>query len=227
MESDTIGLVCVGGGRGTRFGGDKLTECVGDRTVLETSLGSLRQVFPDAPMVVVLPRDRLDGWRPILEPRFPGVRLVAGGHRRQDSVRRGVEEIATTGARRVVIHDAARPLVHPADVMSAVNGLGDAAAAILCRPVTDTIKRVDADGAVIETLDRRQLRMAQTPQVIRVEALQRAWATIPDDLEWTDEGALLEAAGETVRTVVAQHPNPKITTVEDLQTVRALQRVAS
>jgi 2-C-methyl-D-erythritol 4-phosphate cytidylyltransferase len=111
--------------------------------------------------------------------------------------------------------------------MSAVNGLGDAAAAILCRPVTDTIKRVDADGAVIETLDRRQLRMAQTPQVIRVEALQRAWATIPDDLEWTDEGALLEAAGETVRTVVAQHPNPKITTVEDLQTVRALQRVAS
>lgn len=219
-----LAVVCVGGGRGERFGGDKLASPLAGRTVLESSLTRLVTALPDVPLAVVLPRATLAGWRNRLAPHFPTALWTEGGARRQDSVRAGVEAVATTGADTVVVHDAARPLVDPADVLRVVKAAADADGAILCARVVDTVKRVDAGGIVLGTVARDELRLAQTPQVFRIAALRRAWAAVDAGHEATDESVLLEAAGLTVRTVVATRPNPKLTLPEDLA---ALQRLAA
>jgi len=217
-----LALICVGGGRGERFGGDKLAEALGSGTVLETALAALRRAFSDAPLVIVVPESRVDQWQDRLVPRITDAHFVAGGLRRQDSVRAGVEVAADAGADVVAVHDAARPLVDPQDVKGAVWALGAAAGAVLCSRVADTVKRVDGDGLVLDTVDRARLRLAQTPQVFRVAALYRAWEDSDPDRVWTDEAAMLESLDMPVRSVVAQRPNPKLTTVEDLLLLRAM-----
>jgi 2-C-methyl-D-erythritol 4-phosphate cytidylyltransferase len=219
-----LALVCVGAGSGERFGGDKLAERVGGRSIFEHSMAALRRAFPNEQLVVVAPAHRMEHWRRELESHFPGARFVEGGRRRQDSVRAGVGAAADAGAEVVAVHDAARPLVDPQDVKGVVWALGAAAGSVLCGLVTDTVKRIDGDGLVRETVDRSELRLAQTPQVFRVAALYRAWEVADQDVTWTDEAAMLEAIGMPVRSVVAQRPNPKLTTQEDLVLIRALSR---
>ena len=213
-------MVCVGAGRGHRFGGDKLAEMLGDRTVLETSLAALTEAFPAAPLVVAVASDQVEHWRTRLAESCSKADVLFGGQRRQDSVRIGVERAAQTGADVVAVHDAARPMVHPDDVRSVVSELGDADAAVLCEMVTETVKRVDRTGMIRDTISREDLRFARTPQVFRIDALLGAWGIHGDDREWTDEAAVLEEAGFRIRSVLAHHPNPKITTRDDLDAVR-------
>lgn len=222
-----LALVCVGSGWGTRFGGDKLEERLGDRTVFAAALVSLTRALPEASVVVVVPAERLEYWRDQLSSDYAGALFVAGGPRRQDSVRMGVEKAAEGGAETVIVHDAARPLVHPDDVRGVLLALGDADGAILSIPVPDTVKRTAQDGSVIGTVSRDDLRLAQTPQVFHVASLVEAWKRVDPAREWTDESALLELAGMKVRSVVSGHPNPKLTTGADLRLLRALLRSGS
>ena len=139
----------------------------------------------------------------------------------------GVETAAANGAEVVLVHDAARPLVHPDDIRGVLLALGGADGAILSAPVPDTVKRTARDGSVIGTVSRDDLRLAQTPQVFRVASLVEAWERVDPEHEWTDESALLELAGMRVRSVVAGHPNPKLTTESDLQLMQGLLRSGS
>lgn len=221
-ESPGLYFVCVGAGRGSRFGREKVAEQLGDRTVLAAALGALHEAIPTAPLVVVVAAEHRDAWRSRLAADFPGVLVVAGGARRQDSVRIGVETAIGRGAEVVAIHDAARPLVDPRDVRRVVSALGEADGAILAAKVSDTVKRINGDGCVAESLDRDNLRLALTPQVFRVASLRVAWEQRSADCEWTDESALLEGAGMRVQSVVARYPNPKVTTESDLEVIRAL-----
>jgi 2-C-methyl-D-erythritol 4-phosphate cytidylyltransferase len=219
-----LALICVGSGDGTRFGGDKLEERLGHRTVFAMALAALTRACPEAPAVVVVPEPRLEFWRDQLSTEHPSAVFVNGGLRRQDSVRVGVETAAANGAEVVLVHDAARPLVHPDDVRGVLLALGDADGAILSALVPDTVKLTARDGSVTKTVSRDDLRLAQTPQVFRVASLVEAWEKVDPAHEWTDESALLELAGMRVRSVVAGHPNPKLTTESDLQLMQGLLR---
>jgi len=223
-----VGLVCVAAGRGRRFGGDKLGQLIQGRPVLEVSLRALVTAIPSAPLVVVVAPDRMVEWRERLGAGFPGSRWVAGGELRQDSVRAGIVAAVAEGCETVCVHDAARPLVHADDVRAVVAAAaGDVDGALLCRQMADTVKRVGPDGLVVETVNRDALRSALTPQVVRVAAYETAWRKLGASGPWTDESALLEAAGCRVRGVVAAHPNPKLTGPEDLPLLRALAGVGA
>jgi 2-C-methyl-D-erythritol 4-phosphate cytidylyltransferase len=217
-----LGVVCVAGGGSRRYGRDKLAEDLAGEPVLARALAAVTGSLPGAVAVVVAAAARVQWWRARLADRFPAVAVLAGGMRRQDSVRLGVEAVAARGAAVAVIHDAARPLVHGDDVTATVAALAGADGAILCAAVADTVKQVAADGTVTATVDRTRLRLAQTPQVFAVATLEDAWRRHHGDWEWTDEAALVEAAGGTVRTVLATHPNPKLTTPADLTLIRTL-----
>lgn len=223
MDRMNIGIVCVGGGRGERFGGDKLAEVLGTRTVLEHALTALKEALPEATAAVVLPQGRLPFWQERLAPGWPDLRWVEGGDRRQDSVRSGVEAVAHSGIELVVIHDGARPAVHPDDVRAAVGGIESADGCVLGRRATDTVKRVDRGGWVTATLPRSDILMAETPQVFRLESLRRAWESGDFSVAWTDEAALLERCGFRVKTVDAGYPNPKLTSRADLSMLRTLK----
>jgi len=131
------------------------------------------------------------------------------------------------GAEVVAIHDAARPLVDPRDVQNVVRDLGDSDGTVLTGKISDTIKRIDGNDMVVESVDRECFRLALTPQVFRVASLQAAWEKIGGNREWTDEAVLLETAGMRVRSVVSRYPNPKLTSPPDLELIRALAGVTS
>jgi 2-C-methyl-D-erythritol 4-phosphate cytidylyltransferase len=217
-----LAFVCVGAGRGVRFGGDKLAEMLGSRTVFATALGALARAVPEALMVVVVGDAMLEFWRDRLSPDFPQARFVSGGDRRQDSVRAGVLYAAQAGAEVVAVHDAARPLVDPTDVRAVIDAVGGASGATLSARVSDTVKRVDGNDMVVDTLARDRLRFALTPQVFQIATLMEVWQRSDLNRVWTDEAAILESAGVPVRSVLARHPNPKVTTEADLQVVRAI-----
>jgi 2-C-methyl-D-erythritol 4-phosphate cytidylyltransferase len=146
---------------------------------------------------------------------------VRGGASRSESVRNALD--AVPDADIAVIHDAARPLV-TADLVRACIAEVEAGwdGAIAAAPVTDTIKQADRDGRVVRTLNRSTLWSVQTPQAFRAEVLRRALAADDDLAAATDDSALVEAAGGSVRIVEAPARNLKVTWPADLQVAESL-----
>jgi 2-C-methyl-D-erythritol 4-phosphate cytidylyltransferase len=143
---------------------------------------------------------------------------VAGGATRGDSVRAGVHEVPD-GVAVILVHDAARPLL-PDDVVErllaplAENWDG----AVPALPLADTVKRVRGDE-VVETLDRDELVLVQTPQVFTADVLRRALGG--DVAGASDCAALVETAGGSVKTVPGDPRLLKVTTAEDLALVES------
>lgn len=209
-------LVVVAAGSSRRFGTDKLAQPLAGATVLEWAVRSLRAAFPSAPVVLVVHRERVAELGDVWASR--GVRVVAGGERRQDSVRRGVDATGAGDDAVVLIHDGARPFVPLADVRALAEAALRTGAALLVAPIPDTVKRVGGDGRVEATVPRQGLARALTPQGFRVGVLRRAWAAAPEG-EWTDEAALVETTGGRVEAVTGDARNVKVTRPEDLELV--------
>lgn len=152
------------------------------------------------------------------------VRLVQGGAERQESVWKALKAL-NPAPEIVLIHDAARPFP-PADaIQRAISTALEGKGAILARPVTETIKRVDANGLIVETLDRRVLWAAQTPQVFPYAPLMSAYETFADRLsEFTDDAVIFEAAGGGVRVIEGTENNFKVTHPEDYERAENILR---
>jgi 2-C-methyl-D-erythritol 4-phosphate cytidylyltransferase len=142
--------------------------------------------------------------------------VVAGGKERQDSVRNGLAALSAD-CEIVLIHDVARPFVSSVLIEKAVNGAVQEGAVAVGVRGGDTVKQCDGEGRVIETLDREQIWMAQTPQAFRratiVAAHQKAHE---DNFYGTDDAVLVERMGIPVRMIDSIPNNIKITTTEDL-----------
>ncbi len=149
---------------------------------------------------------------------------VPGGDTRQASVRAGLEALAGEPPDFVLIHDAARPLATPALIDRAIAAVASAVAAIPALLLADTIKRVNAAGHVIETLDRGPLRAIQTPQAFSFNAILEAHrhAAAAERNDFTDDAALAEWAGMTVTTFPGETGNIKLTTPEDFRRSEAI-----
>jgi 2-C-methyl-D-erythritol 4-phosphate cytidylyltransferase len=152
---------------------------------------------------------------------------VTGGAVRSASVRAALA--AAPEATIAVVHDAARPLVTRAlveECVAAVRAGWDAA--IAAAPMTDTVKEADPAGRVVRTLDRSVLWRIQTPQAFDAETLRRA-LDVPDEVlaAATDDAALVEGVGGSVRVVEAPAENIKVTDAVDLEVAAALLRARS
>lgn len=148
--------------------------------------------------------------------------LVQGGADRQESVWNGLEALPQD-AGIVLIHDGARVLVTEAVIRDAMQSAKTRGSGIPSLPVTDTVKRTDAEGAVVETLDRDALRTIQTPQAFRVADIRRAHENAAKTgYRGTDDAALLEHAGMPVYVTQGSRDNLKLTTPLDLRLAEAL-----
>jgi 2-C-methyl-D-erythritol 4-phosphate cytidylyltransferase/2-C-methyl-D-erythritol 2,4-cyclodiphosphate synthase len=213
MTDQPVVIIVVAAGASSRFGSDKLAVQLGGRTVLERAVEAIRGPLPQAPVVVVVRPDQVA--EASARWSAPDVRVVAGGRRRQDSVRNGFAAHDPSEATLVVIHDGARPFVPAADVRRVVEEAGRHGAALLAAPMVDTVKRIRHDGTVDATIPREQLARALTPQVFRAGLLRHAWEEAGDG-EWSDEAALVERQGGTVVAVAGDPRNLKVTHAEDL-----------
>jgi 2-C-methyl-D-erythritol 4-phosphate cytidylyltransferase len=120
----------------------------------------------------------------------------------------------------VLVHDAARPFLSEAVIARGLDEVLTAGACVAALPSRDTIKRVRPDRTVAETPPREELWTVQTPQLFRRDLVQVALAATDEDA--TDEAALVERIGGTVRVFEGDVTGFKITTPEDLEIARAL-----
>ncbi len=188
------------------------------RPMLAWSIDALEACEAVGQIVVAAPRGRAGDTEIALGAAVPHLRVVPGGASRAGSVRAGLAAVAP-GVARVLVHDAARPLVTPslADaVLAAVDGVDGAIAAV---PVADTLKQGSQDMTITATVERAGLWAAQTPQAFLTESL-RAAVAMAEAEGWLDDAtdcaSLVEAAGGAVRLVPSAAPNPKVTTPSDL-----------
>ncbi|MBM3497104.1 MAG: 2-C-methyl-D-erythritol 4-phosphate cytidylyltransferase [Armatimonadetes bacterium] len=149
--------------------------------------------------------------------------VVPGGARRQDSVENALRALAADPPELVAVHDGARPLASADLVARCIASARERGSGVAALPVTDTLKRADAQGQVQGTVDRQRLWAMQTPQVFSFTALLAAHeAAARDGVDVTDDAALIERLGETVWLVPGEAANLKITTPADLRLAESL-----
>ncbi|MEZ4553641.1 MAG: 2-C-methyl-D-erythritol 4-phosphate cytidylyltransferase [Dehalococcoidia bacterium] len=215
----TAAILLAAGSSARMAGIDKLWYEVEGRPLIAYALRTLAELDDVHVVVAVAPRDRHEALRALVAD-LDGVdlRCVEGGARRQDSVAAGLA--AVPEADWVLVHDAARPLVTREVCAAALRAARLHGAAIPAVPLVDTVKRVDVNGRVEETVDRAALRAVQTPQAFAAPLLRRAHAEVAWDV--TDDAAQVEALGAPVHAVPGDPRTFKVTTPEDLQMVRTL-----
>ena len=209
------------GGSGTRMGGNipKQYLMLGGIPILVHTLIAFQEAsLVDAICLVLPDEDVKQAPQQILSLcNLNKVNLILpGGARRQDSVKKGVDLIGSDYD-LVVIHDGVRPFVSPAMIDTAIKEAAHYEAVTVGLPVTDTIKKVDDQKFVCETVNRNQLWFTQTPQVFSVSLLKRAYeSAYADHYYGTDDAALVERIGGSVMMIKGSYDNIKITTPIDL-----------
>ena len=183
------------------------------------SLRTLSSVSDVAAITLVVAADHIETATSIVHQHGPWprpIRLTPGGAERQDSVAAGLS-LVDPAAEVVIVHDAARPFASASCVQACIDAALSTGAAIVAVPARDTIKVVDPQAVVRQTLDRRNIWLAQTPQVFRAVLLRQAYERAQrDGYIGTDDAALVERVGGTVRVVPGDWANRKITTPDDL-----------
>lgn len=217
---ESVGAIIAAAGRSQRMGGsDKLFAVVGDKPLLAHTLSAFDACRGVDRVVLVLSPESMERGRGLVaEAGFGKVTVCQGGERRQDSVRNGLEALAS--CQWVVVHDGARPLVTAALIEQGLEAAKKTGAAIAALPIGDTVKEVDPPDLIARTLSRGRLWAAQTPQVFRYDILRQAHQQAQG--EATDDAALVEMLGYQVRVFEGSPRNIKVTTAADLAVVEAL-----
>lgn len=228
-----VTALIVAAGRGSRFGGPlpKQYALLAGQPVLRRTIVAFHAAGIDRVQVVIGPGD--DAHYAAATDGLDLPAPIQGGASRQQSVLNGLEALAGNPPDLVAIHDAARPFVRGAEIeaclaAASVEGIDGA---VLGIPLADTLKRVGDGNAVTETVPRRDLWRAQTPQVFRFAPLlaaHRAAAPLAaaEATALTDDAAVAERAGLKVVMVAGSEDNRKITTAEDLLSTRMETRTA-
>jgi 2-C-methyl-D-erythritol 4-phosphate cytidylyltransferase len=220
--------IVVAAGSSRRMGGqNKILADLHGRPVLWYSLAAIAEAGVGCTVLVVAP-DVCEVFQALCrQAGWPAIdRVVAGGDRRQDSVRAGIDAIGED-VEWILVHDGARPLITAGDIRRGILAAAERGTAVAAVPVKDTIKVAAADGRVIETPPRSALWAVQTPQIFRAGLLRRAHAAVSEDV--TDDASMVEAIGEAVYLYEGSYENLKVTTPDDLSLAAALiaRRAAS
>ena len=219
MTKRDIALVVVAAGQGQRLGAGKpkaFVDLVG-RPLLTHAIESIIALPDLAQLIIAVPDSYL------IEAAQIGAELIGdlpiqfevvlGGETRQASISNALAEL-TDESQIVLVHDAARALAPTslfASVAASVRATGTSSLPVM--RVVDTIKRIDGE-TILETVDREVLRAAQTPQGFVAAELRAAYASA--EAEFTDDAALMQAAGHQILAVDGDERAFKITTPADL-----------
>lgn len=211
----SIAAIIVAAGRGARAGGDlpKQYRPLAGRPVLAWSLAAMAKAGADDIVVVIAPEHgQLFG--ELAGGDCPPVRLVHGGATRTASVRAGLQAVGAADI--ILVHDAARPGLTPGIVDALRNAVrAGAAGAAPALAIPDSLRRVDASGAVVGEVEREGLMRVQTPQAFAARALRAAYAAIGDDGAFTDDLAVVRAHGGKCVLIEGEARLMKLTYAED------------
>jgi 2-C-methyl-D-erythritol 4-phosphate cytidylyltransferase len=197
-----------------------------NRPMIEWSVSALLANKQIERVVVSIAPDDMQ-WPPLSIAIDSRVSTVVGGDERADSVMNALQALSDDAQPNdwVLVHDAARPCLHPNDISQLINTLkDDAVGGLLAAPVADTLKRVEA-AQVIATVPREQLWRALTPQMFRYALLHRALAESQQkNLSVTDDASAVEKLGLRPKIIQGRADNIKVTVPEDLAIAAAVLR---
>lgn len=218
MVATTVAVVpAAGSGERLGAGGPKAFVNLGDKPLLEYALDGLLASGAIDKVVVAVPPALTDEATLVFGGR---AQIVAGGTDRTESV--GLALAAAGDPDFILVHDAARALTPPALIARVVAALTEGHSAVVPGlPLADTIKAVDANGAVLGTPERAGLRAVQTPQGFRTDVLRRAYQRAGAGAV-TDDASLVEQIGTPVQIVEGDPLAFKITTPLDLLLAEAV-----
>ena len=224
--------IIVAAGSSQRMGFDKLFATIAGKPMIAHTLHAFERAISVNEIIVVAREDRHDEIRKISHAEnFNKVRsIIAGGERRQDSVRAGLNRLSMD-AKYVAVHDAARPLIGPEQIERVFEQCVIHGAASLAEPINDTLKRGDVDPTrshsthvgqveqvivVTGSVDRHKLYAMQTPQVFERALIEEAYRAADTENLLTDEVSAVERFGRKVILVLNDDFNFKITYPRDL-----------
>jgi len=211
-----VSAIIPAAGSGERFGEEKQFKLLSGRPLFFHTLKLFLQSDYIDEIIVAVPSANVDSTHRDVLSMSAGkpVKVVAGGTRRQDSVKNGID-VSDSDSTLVCIHDAARPFVTEDLIQRSISACEFADGAIVGIPSKDTVK-FSENGLVKETLDREKIWLAQTPQCFhKNKLLQALYYAETENLTGTDESALMEAMGFSIKLVEGDSNNFKITTKDD------------
>lgn len=211
--------VIVAAGNSTRMGFDKLMKNLGGEPVLQRTINAFEQNANINEIVVVTQENKLTEVASLCNScGFTKVsKVTVGGRKRTESVLAGVCAISDK-AKLVAIHDGARPLVSQSLIDSCVKLAANRGACVPCIYPSDTVKKVNGRGCVVETMNRSNVALIQTPQVFNPTLIKGALTNaLQKHLEITDDSAAAEAFGMKVFAIEGEKSNIKLTTPDDFQ----------
>ena len=221
-----VWAVIVAGGSSRRMGFDKMTADLEGRPVLAWSVAA----FNDSPSIDALvlvcsasARAELEEIARAAAPQKLRA-VVEGGAHRHLSVAEGLHVVPET-ASMIAVHDAARPLVTGDMITRCLEEARNSGAAACARRVTDTLKRINDEGFIIDSVDRASLWAVETPQIFRADLLRRAYAEVTATGSYvTDETSAVQDMGAPVALVDTPEWNGKVTFPADLELARQVVR---
>lgn len=221
--------IIVAAGNSRRAGFDKLLAPLAGQAVLKRSIAAFMQAGAQE-IIVVCPQSRWDE----LELEYfahqgasakgaqakgmcARLHRVDGGAQRQDSVFAGIQALPSS-CDYVAVHDGARPLILPEDILSCLAVAQNTGAAACAHPIVDTLKRSDAEGRSLpESINREQMWGMETPQIFEKSLLQQAYQSVlAEKAIVTDEVSVMEYVGKAT-SLVSGSVNLKITLPGDLE----------
>lgn len=222
--------ILLAAGSGSRMKGavnDKVLTLVAGRPVFAYSAAAFME-SATADLYVVVHRDQRQMLALAAASPTPSI-LVRGGRERQDSVMNALAALPAD-IRHVFIHDCARPLIRPEQLVALHRIVRREKAVVLAHRVIDTIKEHrmpppsrKGGNPTLRTLDRSRLWAMETPQVFERDLIDRAYARVrARGLHVTDDAHAVELLGHPVALLENAHPNPKLTTPADLSLVEFL-----
>lgn len=214
----SVAVILVAAGRGERLGAGapKALVRVAGTTLLEHAISRALGTENLSQLVITATPGHLDEFLALASPHVPSrveLTVVPGGETRQQSIALALAEVNHT-AQIVLVHDTARAFT-PSEVFNRVaKEVSDTGFGVVpVVPVHDTVKRASGDE-VLETVDRTELRAAQTPQGFPATLLREAYAAVTE--EHTDDASLVQSLGHRVLSVPGDRMGMKVTTQDDL-----------
>lgn len=218
---DAVIILCAG--RGTRMAQieNKVLTSIAGRPVFIWSVMAFEEALEPEKMVLVGRTDELPLLKAQMIQYCPKMHerttYVVGGQTRQSSVLNGLISLKNAEISNVYVHDGARPLVNQEMIIRVREGLKTHAAICVGMPVKDTLKIVSNEGFVVDTPDRSQYWLVQTPQAFHKPILTEAYEkALAENFQGTDDASLVEWSGKRVVMEKGCYENIKITTPEDL-----------
>lgn len=217
-NGDGIPVIIVAAGKSTRMGGvNKQFLSLMGIPVIARTLMAFENCKAISKIILVTSQECIPDMQLICEKYFISklTDIVCGGENRHKSVMNGMARLDKSDC-KVLIHDGARPLIDSNIIIEVADALKFYDASLCVSKINDTVKKIDGNGLVLSTVDREMLYAAQTPQGVDVEKYKKAVENFENEFEFTDDASVMEKAGYSVKAVIGNRKNIKITTPEDI-----------